>query len=221
MSELKVVNEIVMKKLNEIRPYFRNPRKNDKTVEMLVKVIPQVGFNVPILIDKNGVIVKGHARYKAAFKLGMEEVPCVVTNASEEEINLDRITDNKISELTEWLDEGLMHEIDAIDIGFNDILKDLDLKNDVIESQFSETQLESLDYTEPDITPEQKQKIYEEMVQKKQEEAISKLEKEIQRAELEQVKGTIPTKKKYIKCVCQKCGEVFFIELEKAQIIEM
>lgn len=126
MSELKVVNEIVMKKLNEIRPYFRNPRKNDKTVEMLVKVIPQVGFNVPILIDKNGVIVKGHARYKAAFKLGMEEVPCVVTNASEEEINLDRITDNKISELTEWLDEGLMHEIDAIDIGFNDILKDLD-----------------------------------------------------------------------------------------------
>lgn len=221
MSELKVVNEIVMKKLNEIRPYFRNPRKNDKTVEMLVKVIPQVGFNVPILIDKNGVIVKGHARYKAAFKLGMEEVPCVVTNASEEEINLDRITDNKISELTEWLDEGLMHEIDAIDIGFNDILKDLDLKNDVIESQFSETQLESLDYTEPDITPEQKQKIYEEMVQKKQEEAISKLEKEIQKAELEQVKGTIPTKKKYIKCVCQKCGEVFFIELEKAQIIEM
>lgn len=221
MSELKVVNEIVMKKLNEIRPYFRNPRKNDKTVEMLVKVIPQVGFNVPILIDKNGVIVKGHARYKAAFKLGMEEVPCVVTNASEEEINLDRITDNKISELTEWLDEGLMHEIDAIDIGFNDILKDLDLKNDVIESQFSETQLESLDYTEPNITPEQKQKIYEEMVQKKQEEAISKLEKEIQKAELEQVKGTIPTKKKYIKCVCQKCGEVFFIELEKAQIIEM
>lgn len=221
MSELKVVNEIVMKKLNEIRPYFRNPRKNDKTVEMLVKVIPQVGFNVPILIDKNGVIVKGHARYKAAFKLGMEEVPCVVTNASEEEINLDRITDNKISELTEWLDEGLMHEIDTIDIGFNDILKDLDLKNDVIESEFSKTQLESFDYTEPNISPEQKQKIYEEMVQKKQEEAISKLEKEIQRAELEQVKGTIPTKKKYIKCVCQKCGEVFFIELEKAQIIEM
>lgn len=69
MSELKIVDQIIMKKLNEIKPYFRNPRKNDKTVDMLVKVIPQVGFNVPILIDKNGVIVKGHARYKAAFKL--------------------------------------------------------------------------------------------------------------------------------------------------------
>lgn len=131
---MEVVNKIVMKKLNEIKPYFKNPRKNDKTVEMLVKVIPQVGFNVPILIDKNGVIVKGHARYKAAFKLGMEEVPCVVTTASPEQINLDRITDNRISELSEWMEEGLLHELDTLDVKFNDILGDLDLKTDVLES---------------------------------------------------------------------------------------
>ena len=218
---MDIVNQIVMKKLNEIKPYFRNPRKHDKTVEMLVKVIPQVGFNVPILIDKDGVIVKGHARYKAAFKLGMEEVPCVVTNASEEQINLDRITDNKISELSEWLDEGLAHEIDMLDVSFAGILGDLDLKNDVIESQFSETELEEIDYNEPDVTPEQKQKIYEEMMAKKQEEAMAELEKEIHKAEVEQIKDTIPQKKKYIKCVCSKCGEVFFIEYDKAIIIEM
>lgn len=221
MSELKVVNKIVMKKLNEIRPYFRNPRKNDKTVDMLVKVIPQVGFNVPILIDKEGVIVKGHARYKAAFKLGMEEVPCVVTDASEEQINLDRITDNKISELSEWLDEGLAHEIDMIDISYGDILGDLNLKNDVIESQFSETELDEIDYNEPDITPEQKQKIYEEVMAKKQEEAIAELEKEVHKAEVDQIKDTMPQKKKYLKCVCQHCGELFFIELNKAVIVEM
>ena len=218
---MEIVNQIVMKKLNEVKPYFRNPRRNDKTVEMLVKVIPQVGFNVPILIDKDGVIVKGHARYKAAFKLGMEEVPCVVTNASEEQIKLDRITDNKISELSEWLDEGLAHEIDMLDISFEGILGDLDLKNDVIESQFSETELEQVDFTEPDITPEQKQKIYEEMLAKKEEEAYQELEKEIKKAEIEQVKETLPTTKKYIKCVCSKCGEVFFIELDKAIIVEM
>lgn len=221
MSELKIVDQIIMKKLNEIKPYFRNPRKNDKTVDMLVKVIPQVGFNVPILIDKNGVIVKGHARYKAAFKLGMEEVPCVVTNATEEQINLDRITDNKISELSEWLDEGLAHEIDMIGLEYSDILGDLDLKNDVIESEFDKTELEQVGLTEPDITPEQKQKIYEEMMAKKQEEAMAQLEKEIKKAEVEQVKGTLPQTKKYIKCVCQKCGEVFYIELDKATIIEM
>ena len=221
MSELKVVDKIVMKKLNEIRPYFRNPRKNDKTVDMLVKVIPQVGFNVPILIDKEGVIVKGHARYKAAFKLGMEAVPCVVTDASEEQISLDRITDNKISELSEWLDEGLAHEIDMIDISYGDILGDLNLKNDVIESQFSETELDEIDYNEPDITPEQKQKIYEEVMAKKQEEAMAELEKEVHKAEVDHVKDTMPQKKKYLKCVCKHCGETFFIELNKALVIEM
>ena len=218
---MEIVNQIVMKKLNEVKPYFRNPRRNDKTVEMLVKVIPQVGFNVPILIDKDGVIVKGHARYKAAFKLGMEEVPCVVTNASEDQIKLDRITDNKISELSEWLDEGLAHEIDMLDISFENILGDLNLKNDVIESQFDETELEQVDFSEPDITPERKQQIYEEMLAKKEEEAYQELEKEIKKAEIEQVKETLPTTKKYIKCVCSKCGEVFFIELDKAIIVEM
>lgn len=218
---MEVVNKIVMKKLNEIKPYFRNPRKNDETVNMLVKVIPQVGFNVPILIDKEGVIVKGHARYKAAFKLGMEEVPCVITNATEEQIKLDRITDNKISELSEWLDEGLAHEIDMLDISFEGILGDLNLKTDVIESQFDETELEHIDFTEPNVTDEEKQKIYEEMLAKKQEEAMQKLEADIKKAEVEQVKGTIPQKKKYVKCVCQKCGEVFFIDFDKITVVEM
>lgn len=217
---MEIVNKIVMKKLNEIKPYFRNPRKNDKTVEMLVKVIPQVGFNVPILIDKDGVIVKGHARYKAAFKLGMEEVPCVVTNASEEQIKLDRITDNKISELSEWLDEGLAHEIDMLDISFDGILGDLDLKTDEVENHFEE-ELEEIKYDEPDVTPEQKQKIYEEMLAKQQEEEKAKIEKELQKAKEEQVKMGMPEKKKYIKCVCKKCGEVFFIEFDKACIVEM
>jgi ParB family transcriptional regulator, chromosome partitioning protein len=220
-NEVKVVNKIVMKKLNEIKPYFRNPRSNEKTVEMLVKVIPQVGFNVPILIDKNGVIVKGHARYKAAFKLGMEEVPCVITDADEEQIKLDRITDNRISELSEWLEEGLMHEIDMLDIGFDDILKDLDLRTDVIESEFDNTELEQIDFNEPNVTDEEKQKIYEEMLAKKEEEAKARLEKEIQKAEEKQVKEQLPQAKKYVKCVCSKCGEVFFIDFNKIIVVEM
>lgn len=221
---MEIVNQIVMKKLNEVRPYFKNPRKNDKTVEMLVKVIPQVGFNVPILIDKDGVIVKGHARYKAAFKLGMEEVPCVITSATPEQIALDRITDNKISELSEWLDETLMHEIDSLDLGFSDILQDLDLKNDVIESEFFEVELEKFEQDNPEeneITNEQKQKIYEEMLAKKEQEAISRLEKQIEKEEIKQVEQTLPQKKQYVKCVCSKCGEVFFIDTNKLILVEM
>lgn len=218
---MEVVNKIVMKKLNEIKPYFKNPRKNDKTVEMLVKVIPQVGFNVPIVIDQEGIIVKGHARYKAAFKLGMEQVPCVITNATAEQINLDRITDNRISELSEWMEEGLLHELDALDVKFNDILGDLDLKTDVIESVFDDTTLEEIENEHPDLSDEDKQKIYEEMLQKKEAEEQARIAERIKKAEEEKIEGQIPQKKKYIKCVCGKCGEVFYIELEKAIIIEM
>ena len=94
--------EIVMKPVNEIIPYWRNPRRNDRTVDELVKTVPVAGFNVPIVIDKNGVVVKGHARLKAAKRLGMEQVPCIVSNASEDVIKADRIADNKIQELSSW-----------------------------------------------------------------------------------------------------------------------
>lgn len=218
---MEVVNKIIMKKLNEIKPYFKNPRKNDKTVEMLVKVIPQVGFNVPILIDKDGVIVKGHARYKAAFKLGMEEVPCVITTATPEQINLDRITDNRISELSEWMEEGLLHELDALDVKFNDILGDLDLKTDVLESVFDDTSFEEIENEHPDLSDEEKQKIYEEMIAKKEAEEQARIAERIKKAEEEKIEDQLPQKKKYIKCVCGKCGEVFYIELDKAVIIEM
>lgn len=94
--------EIIMKPVNEIIPYWRNPRRNDKTVDELVKTIPVAGFNVPIVIDKNGVVVKGHARLKAAKRLGMTEVPCIVSDAPEDVIKADRIADNKIQELSAW-----------------------------------------------------------------------------------------------------------------------
>lgn len=122
MSNITIESNVVMKKVNEVKPYVRNPRKNDKTVDLLCKIIPKVGFNVPLVIDEKGVIVKGHARFAAAIKLGMEEIPCIIAHADEEVIKADRITDNKISEFSEWLNDEVMHEIDMInfDIDFND-----------------------------------------------------------------------------------------------------
>lgn len=107
--------EIVMKPVNEIIPYWRNPRRNDATVEALVPVIQKSGFNVPIVIDKNGVVVKGHARLRAAKRLGMEAVPCVVSDASEDVIKADRIADNKIQELSSWDFGKLDAELDRLD----------------------------------------------------------------------------------------------------------
>lgn len=106
---------IVIKDINDIIPYWRNPRKNDKTVDALVEVIRKNGFNVPIVIDKNNVVVKGHARLKACKKLGMQKVPCIVSEASEEIIKADRIADNKIQESSGWNYAKLDIELDRIE----------------------------------------------------------------------------------------------------------
>lgn len=62
------------------------PEKNDKAVEKVVSSIKEFGFNVPILVDENMVIIAGHTRYKAAEAMGMDEVPVIMlTDLSERE----------------------------------------------------------------------------------------------------------------------------------------
>lgn len=111
---------IVMLSPEKLKPYFRNPRNNDKTVEALVKIIPRVGFNVPIVVDKNMVIIKGHSRWNASRILGLKEVPCIISEASEEQNNKDRILDNAIHELTEWDYEKLKVELDLTGINLDE-----------------------------------------------------------------------------------------------------
>lgn len=96
----------------KLQPYFRNPRKNDETVLALVNMIPKVGFNVPIVVDTEMVIIKGHSRWNAARILELEEVPVIISEASDEQNDKDRILDNAIHDLTEWDYKGLRTEID-------------------------------------------------------------------------------------------------------------
>lgn len=211
MSEVMIEKQIVMKKLSEVKPYVRNPRKNDKTVELLCKVIPKVGFNVPLVIDEKGVIVKGHARFTAAIRLGMQEVPCIVTHADEEAIKADRIADNKISEFSEWVNEELMHEIDSIDLDFD----------------FSELGFPKLDFDDipsaddfeadlgTEISAEERQKLYAEFLEQQAKEQAQEVqmtsEKALVEAKVAQ-KNTASAPPRYYKCVCEKCGHVMFVK---------
>lgn len=111
--------EIVYKPLNEIRPYFRNARNNQRTIEVLCDIIEKVGFNVPIVIDKKGVIVKGHARYIAAIRLGMKEVPCIISEASDDNNNLDRLSDNLVAEFSKWVTDDLLDELRDLNVDFD------------------------------------------------------------------------------------------------------
>lgn len=119
--------QIVEKKIEEIKPYEKNPRKNDGAVEAVANSISQFGFKVPVVIDKDDVIVCGHTRYKAAQKIGLAVVPCVVADdLTEEQIKAYRLADNKVSELAEWDIDLLGEELDVIfDIDMSDFGFDL------------------------------------------------------------------------------------------------
>ena len=137
--------EIINKKINEIKPYENNPRKNDEAIKYVAESIKQFGFKVPIVIDKNGVIVAGHTRYKASKKLGLEEVPCIVADdLNEEQIKAFRLADNKVAEKSEWNFDLLNEELgdilnlDMSDFGFELKLDEKEVEEDDFEVELPE-----------------------------------------------------------------------------------
>ena len=112
--------------VQEIIPYENNPRNNDEAVDKVAESIREFGFQQPIVIDKDGVVIVGHTRLKAAKKLGLETVPVVVAeDLTEEQAKAYRLADNKTNEMAGWnfdLLNGELFEIDDIDMaafGFN------------------------------------------------------------------------------------------------------
>ena len=122
--------EIVYKRVGEIRPYEKNPRRNDEAVKYVAESIKQFGFKVPIVIDSDGVIIAGHTRFKAVKKLGLEKVPCIIADdLTEEQVNAFRLADNKVAEKAEWdfdlLDEEIEllpdFDFEALGFGFDEV----------------------------------------------------------------------------------------------------
>ena len=117
-------------KVSDLKPYENNPRKNDSSVDKVAASIQEFGFKVPIVVDKDNVIVCGHTRWKAARKIGMEEVPCVrADDLSEEQIKAFRLADNKVGESSTWDEDMLKLEIgDLPDIDMSKFGFDLNLE---------------------------------------------------------------------------------------------
>lgn len=118
--------------IGELTPYLKNPRKNDKAVDIVARSIKEYGFLVPIILDKDKIIVAGHTRLKAAYQLGLKEVPTILAeNLTEEQVKGFRIMDNKANEYAGWDFEILQTELkDLKDLGF-----------DLANTGFSETNL--------------------------------------------------------------------------------
>lgn len=108
--------QIIEKGLSEIIPYENNPRNNDNVVEAVANSIKEFGFKVPIVIDNDGVIVAGHTRYKAAERLGLKSVPCIVaSDLTPKQVKAFRLADNKVGEQAAWDLEKLNIELDGLD----------------------------------------------------------------------------------------------------------
>lgn len=114
------IKEIAVK---DIRLYDNNPRKNEAAVDVVARSIESFGFKVPVVLDAQNVIVCGHTRIKAAQKLGIESVPCVIADdLTDAQIKAFRIADNRTHEFAEWdfeLLEKELVDIDAMFTGFD------------------------------------------------------------------------------------------------------
>lgn len=132
--------EIINKKISELKPYENNPRDNSKAIEKVAESIKNFGFKVPLVIDKNNIIVTGHTRYLASKQLGLKEVPCIIADdLTDKQIKAFRLADNKVSDYSIWDNKKLLEELEELNFeiftGFDesDIFNDIKLTEDLIE----------------------------------------------------------------------------------------
>jgi len=125
--------------INSIKPYKKNPRKNEEAIPYVMESIKQFGFKNPVILDKDNIIVAGHTRIESAKRLGITEIPCIYADdLTDEQIKAFRLADNKVAEIAEWDIDLLDTELDDIlNIDMSDFGFDLDL-----EDEFNEEDLE-------------------------------------------------------------------------------
>lgn len=110
-------SELIYKRVEELQLNTKNPRKNEHAVDTVAKSIEQYGFKAPLIIDKKNIVYCGNTRLKAARKLGLEEVPCiVVTDLTEKEIREYALLDNKTNEIADWDLEMLAEELKELSL---------------------------------------------------------------------------------------------------------
>ena len=115
--------ETVTKKLIEIpvsslKEYGNNPRKNEEAVSVVSESIKQTGYNNPIIVDENNVILAGHTRLKSLKKLKIDKVQVLqVCGLTDEQKRKFRLLDNKTSEYAEWDSFALTTELQGLDWG--------------------------------------------------------------------------------------------------------
>src|SRR5690554_6355606 len=109
--------EIKTMPISKLKPHPKNPRVHpDSAIEKLERSIKEFGWTNPILVSKEGYILAGHARLKAAEKAGIEEVPVVCLPLEGAKAEAYLIADNRLQDETAWdlpMLKDLLQELDT------------------------------------------------------------------------------------------------------------
>lgn len=145
---------IEVRRIADIHPYDKNPRKNESAVDAVCESIRQCGYIAPIILDEDGVILAGHTRFKALQKLGMEEAQCIIkTGLTEEQKRKYRLLDNKTNELAEWDFDLLAGELEGLDFGDLDLDWGINLAEE--NPEVYEDEAPAVEEAEPVVKPGQ------------------------------------------------------------------
>jgi DNA modification methylase len=98
--------------IDKIIPYALNSKKHpDSQIDKIASSMVEFGMDVPVVVDGDGVLIKGHGRRLAAIKLGLTHLPVIIrTDLSPAQVKAARIADNRISQ-SDWDVEFLEAEL--------------------------------------------------------------------------------------------------------------
>lgn len=131
--------------IEEIKPYFRNPRRiPQEAVDAVATSIREYGYQQPIVVDRDHVIVVGHTRHQALKQLGWKKVPVYVTDLPEEKVREYRLVDNRTGEMTTWDHQALVMELREFeDSLLQQFFPDVDLEVGQIEDTISQEDIDA------------------------------------------------------------------------------
>tara|TARA_R100000808_G_C2063773_1_gene94093 strand:- start:24 stop:617 length:594 start_codon:yes stop_codon:yes gene_type:complete len=129
--------------INKLIPYNNNPRKN-QAIDKVASSIKEYGFQQPIVVDKNMIVIVGHTRLAGAKKLGLEKVPVQIADLSEAKAKAYRIADNRVNEESMWDNNLLQNELNEL-IDFEIDLNLIGFTNEELDSIFSKEEIEITD----------------------------------------------------------------------------
>lgn len=113
---------------------FQDPNNvrlhDDKNIDAIKGSLKKFGFQSPIVIDKDNLILAGNGRHVAAKALGLKTIPCVRSTLENFDKMAFALADNRTAELATWNMEKLAEQLEIIEdrelIGFTDDFRSFD-----------------------------------------------------------------------------------------------